>query len=404
MIGDPPVSASHRDPARATLITGGAGFIGANLAHRLLAARRPVILLDDLSRKGVARNLEWLRQLHRDQVRFVHADIRDVDAVARAVSGASQIYHFAAQVAVTTSLTDPRSDFEVNASGTLNILEAIRQQKRAIPLVYTSTNKVYGRLAHIPLCLAGDRYEPEDEEIRRHGLSESQPLDFHSPYGCSKGAADQYVLDFARSYLLPAAVFRMSCVYGPRQFGTEDQGWVAHFLLQGLREDAITIYGDGRQVRDILFVGDLVDALLLAQQHMPRIRGQAFNMGGGPSNTVSLLKLIELIADLDGRSPEASFQPWRVGDQKYYVSDTRRFSEATGWKARTPVHQGVQRLRQWLLESGEVARAFPPEATLQQAQPVNGAPPRGLADRPNGAPAALSRGCLDKAAQRVARR
>jgi len=340
---------------RPVLVTGGAGFIGTNLAHRLLASGRPVLVYDNLSRAGVERNLEWLRSTHGDAVQVEVADVRDADRVAAAVARCSQVFHFAAQVAVTTSLDDPMHDFEVNARGALNVLEGIRACTTPPPLVFTSTNKVYGGLEDLTFVREGGRYEPAKPRIRERGIGEDRPLDFHSPYGCSKGAADQYVLDYARTYGIPAAVFRMSCIYGPHQFGTEDQGWVAHFLIRAIEGDTITLYGDGAQVRDVLFVEDLVDAFLLAQQRMPEIAGRAFNIGGGPARTVSLLEVIDLIGTLRGRRPDVEFGDWRPGDQRYYVSDTRRFRAATGWAPRVDVGQGVERLLDWLLESRRTA-------------------------------------------------
>jgi CDP-paratose 2-epimerase len=336
---------------RPVLITGGAGFIGCNLAHRVLSSGRPVLLFDNLARPGVERNLQWLLETHGDLLQVEVADMQDSPALGRAVSAASQVFHFAAQVAVTTSLSEPTHDFEVNARGALNLLEALRCMDDPPPLVFTSTNKVYGNLDGVALTGKDSRYEPEDESITAKGISEAQPLDFHSPYGCSKGAADQYILDYARTFSTPTVVFRMSCIYGPRQLGTEDQGWVAHFLIRASEGAPITIYGDGRQVRDALYVDDLVDALLLAQKHIGGLSGQAFNIGGGPANAVSLLELIDLIGELRGESPEIHFDQWRPGDQRYYVSDTSKYRLATGWDPTVSVRDGVGRLYQWLLES-----------------------------------------------------
>jgi CDP-paratose 2-epimerase len=353
--GDQPVSVSQEPEVarrdRPILITGGAGFIGCNLAHRLLGMGKRVIVFDNLSRNGVRRNLAWLRRTHGDSVEAVIGDVRDADAVAAAVARAGRVFHFAAQVAVTTSLVDPLDDFSVNARGTVNVLEAIRRTDHRPPLVFTSTNKVYGGLDDIQLVNDGYRYGPSDPAIARRGVSEARPLDFHSPYGCSKGTADQYVVDYARSYGLKTAVFRMSCIYGPHQFGTEDQGWVAHFLIRALQNESIVLYGDGRQVRDVLFVEDLVEAMWLAQQNIDRIAGQAFNIGGGPENTISLLELLDTIGTLHGRRPGVAFNAWRTGDQRYYVSDTSKFAAATGWKQTVDVHTGVRRLYEWLREN-----------------------------------------------------
>jgi CDP-paratose 2-epimerase len=336
---------------RRVLITGGSGFIGTNLAHRLLSAGHPVLLFDNLARPGVEQNLRWLRDTHGTQVDIAVSDVRDADALRRAVVGVSQVFHFAAQVAVTTSLTDPIEDFDVNARGTVNLLEAIRAQSSPPPLVFTSTNKVYGALGDVGLRRQNLRYEPTDPSLRRTGVSENRPLDFHSPYGCSKGAADQYVLDYARTYGIPAIVFRMSCIYGPHQFGTEDQGWVAHFLIRAMEGRPIILYGDGRQVRDILCVEDLVEAFLLAQQHMSTDSGHAFNIGGGPGNTVSLLELLQMMGELLGEKPKIEFDSWRPGDQRYYVSDTGKFQRMTGWEPRISVQDGLERLTRWLMES-----------------------------------------------------
>jgi CDP-paratose 2-epimerase len=343
------MSARASEPV--ALITGGAGFIGSNLAQRLLAEGRRVLILDNLSRPGVRNNLALLQERYPERLEIEIADVRDGAAVARAVDRAQEIYHLAAQVAVTTSLESPVEDFEINARGTLNVLESARRRRPAPPLVFTSTNKVYGALNDVQLVRKGHRYVPVGQEVRENGIGEDRPLDFHSPYGCSKGAADQYVLDYARSYGLPAVVFRMSCIYGPHQFGNEDQGWVAHFLIRAREGSPLTLFGDGCQVRDVLFVGDLVEAFLLAQQHMGRLAGKAFNIGGGPGNTLSLLELIALLKEHHGLRVSTQFAPWRTGDQRYYVSDTDRFSQATGWQARVAPLEGIERLQSWLLQS-----------------------------------------------------
>lgn len=331
------------------LITGGAGFIGCNVAERLLEAGERVILLDNLSRPNVPRNVAWLRHRFGAKGELVVGDVRDDNVVRQAVEQVDHVFHFAAQVAVTTSLESPRDDFDVNAGGTLRVLEAIRSQSHERPtLFFTSTNKVYGGLGWLGLERGPDGYAPAPESIRAHGIGEGAPLDFHSPYGCSKGSADQYVLDYARSFGLSAVVFRMSCIYGPRQFGTEDQGWVAHLMLRALREEPITIFGDGHQVRDLLFVSDLVDAFCTARRHIAECSGQAFNLGGGPENAVSVLSVVERIAELTRRTPRVGFEGWRTGDQRYYVSDVRKFSGLTGWAPRVPVALGMERLHTWL--------------------------------------------------------
>ncbi len=339
------------------LITGGAGFIGTNLAHKLLSGGRSVILFDNLSRNGVDQNLTWLHRTYGSLVQFVPGDVRDAAALKRVVHRAGQVFHFAAQVAVTTSLVDARTDFDVNVGGTFNLLEQLRALAEPPPLIFTSTNKVYGGLEDVALQKTATQYQPEDPRIRETGISELRPLDFHTPYGCSKGAAEQYVLDYARSFKRPAAVFRMSCIYGPHQFGTEDQGWVAHFLIQALEGHPITIYGDGLQVRDILFVEDLVEAFLLAQKNMDSISGQAFNIGGGPTRAVSLVELLSIINKVHGAKPQIRHERARPGDQRYYVSDTGKFHRATGWTPRVSAADGIKHLYDWLAE----VRHFIPE-------------------------------------------
>lgn len=331
-----------------SVITGGAGFIGTNLAGRLLREGRRVVVLDDLSRAGVRANLAWLRAAHGDGLQVEIGDVRDATTVRRAVAGAEQVFHLAAQVAVTTSVTDPVADFAINLVGTLNVLEELRRLASPPPLLFTSTNKVYGGLGDVTVEQRGERHEPDLATLRYHGVGEDRPLDFCSPYGCSKGGADQYVLDYAKSYGLPTVVFRMSCIYGPHQCGNEDQGWVAHFLMQAMAGRPITLFGDGRQVRDVLFVDDLLDAMLLAVEGIDRLGGRAYNIGGGPGSTVSLLELLDLVAALEGRCPEIGFGPWRIGDQRWYVSDTRRFAEASGWAPKVTVAEGVARLHEWL--------------------------------------------------------
>jgi CDP-paratose 2-epimerase len=348
------------------LITGGAGFIGTNLADRLLQDGRRVVIFDNLSRKGVDRHVRWLTERHPGRVDVEIGDVRDARQVRRAAKAAGAVFHFAAQVAVTTSLADPVEDFEVNARGTLNVLEALRGRTDPPPLVFTSTNKVYGDLEDLLLLTGRTRYAPADATTARRGVSESRPLSFHSPYGCSKGTADQYVLDFARTFRLPFTVFRMSCIYGPHQCGTEDQGWVAHFLINAIDGRTVTIYGDGRQVRDLLFVDDLVRAFLAAERHMPAIAGRAFNIGGGPSQTVSLLELLAHVERLHGDPPEVEFGPWRAADQRYYVSDTTAFREATGWAPQVGVAEGLAALYAWLVEHPRVA-GMPAVATTTAA-------------------------------------
>jgi CDP-paratose 2-epimerase len=330
------------------LVTGGAGFIGSNLADRLASDGHTVLVLDALMREGVERNLAWLKARHGSKIVHVAADIRDRRAVDEAVGDAQVVFHLAAQVAVTTSLADPVEDFEINIQGALNVLEAVRRRGGTTPVVFASTNKVYGDLADVPLELVGDAYRPTDAALRVRGVSESRPLDFHTPYGCSKGAADQYVLDYSRSFGIPTCVLRMSCIYGPRQMGTEDQGWVAHFLIRALEGQPISIYGDGRQVRDIMNVADTVAAYMAAWKRIDLVSGRAFNLGGGPNNAISLVQLIGYIEELIHRKVELGFSDWRAGDQRYYVSDpsaARRelaLAEPIDWRS------GVAALAQWL--------------------------------------------------------
>jgi CDP-paratose 2-epimerase len=333
------------------LITGGAGFLGANLADRLASSGERVLIFDNLARANVGRNLAWLRQRHGDRITVRIGDVRDAEAVRQATRGASAVFHFAAQVAVTSSVDDPVADFEVNARGTLNVLEALRRRPDPPPLIFASTNKVYGKLfAAAQLRRAARRYEPG--AAAPLAIDETCPLELFSPYGCSKGAADQYVLDYARVYGLRTVVFRMSCLYGPRQFGTEDQGWVAHFLISALAGRPITIYGDGRQVRDLLFVDDAIEAYLLARQRVDEVGGRAFNLGGGADNACSLLQLLDHFARLGVVPPPIEFAPWRPGDQLYYVSDTARFERLTGWRAKVSIADGLARLHRWLVASG----------------------------------------------------
>jgi CDP-paratose 2-epimerase len=331
------------------LITGGAGFVGTNLAARLVGEGRRVLVVDSLARPGVEQNLHWLKAECGHRLDHVIADVRDRDALRAAVRGAEAVFHLAAQVAVTTSLDAPLEDFDVNAQATLLLLEELRQLPEPPPLLYTSTNKVYGTLPDVRLIREAERWEPADRRLGGDGIGEDRPLDFCTPYGCSKGAADQYVLDYAHVYGLPTVVFRMSCIYGPHQHGNEDQGWVAHFLLAARAGEPVTVYGDGAQVRDILYVDDLVDAMLLAEEDIDRVAGTAFNVGGGPAKTVSLLELIQMIAELEEKPLEPTFAAEREGDQRWYVSDTSRLRRATGWDPAVGVKEGVAALHEWVL-------------------------------------------------------
>jgi CDP-paratose 2-epimerase len=330
------------------LVTGGAGFIGSNLADRLAREGHDVLVYDALARPGVDANLAWLKKRHPQRVSAIVGDIRDEQAVADAAADAKAIFHFAAQVAVTTSLVEPREDFDVNVRGTLHLLDALRRRKEPVPLLFASTNKVYGDLGDVALDATNDAYVPQDAAIRANGIGEDRSLDFHTPYGCSKGAADQYVIDYARSFGVPTAVMRMSCIYGPRQMGTEDQGWVAHFLIRALQDQSISIYGDGRQVRDIMDVSDAVEAYVAAWRKIDLVQGRAFNLGGGPGNAVSLRQLLRYIEDLLGRPIDLAFSDWRAGDQRYYVSNTRSATRDLGLRQPTPWRTGVAALAHWL--------------------------------------------------------
>jgi CDP-paratose 2-epimerase len=326
-------------PSRSVLIFGGAGFIGSNWAHRLLSSTdADVHIFDNLSRPKIRHNLQWLHKTASGtgRLKVTLADIRDKDAVKKAVVSATEIYHFAAQVAVTTSVKHPRTDFEINAGGTLNILEAARASSRRPFVLFTSTNKVYGQVDGGHAVGAEHRCVPE-----------SQPLDFYSPYGCSKGTADQYVHDYSRVFGLPTVVFRMSCIAGPRQFGNEDQGWVAHFLYSALQGKQISIYGDGHQVRDVLAVQDLLRAFEAAYQNREITAGQIYNVGGGAQNAISLLELIDAIEKLLHKRVSYRFRPGRPGDQPVYISDFSKLRLHVGWSPTITVRQTIEDIRDW---------------------------------------------------------
>jgi CDP-paratose 2-epimerase len=332
------------------LVIGGAGFIGSNLAHAFASAGAAVTVFDNFSRPGAAANSRWLAGMHpRRRVRIVRGDIR---RSARRLTGlldeVDLVIHNAAQVAVTTSVRDPRTDFEINAAGTFEVLEALRASRRRPPLIFSSTNKVYGGLEDIRVRARGARYVMVGHP---HGVPETRPLDFHSPYGCSKGAADQYVRDYGRIYGLPTVVFRKSCIYGPRQFGVEDQGWVAWFTIAAVRGLPISIYGTGKQVRDVLYVDDLVQAYRAAFRRIDDVAGEVFNIGGGPRNTLSLLELLAVLRALGGYRPKVRREDWRPGDQPIFVSDIRKAQRRLGWAPRVSPEAGVGRLHRWVLEN-----------------------------------------------------
>jgi CDP-paratose 2-epimerase len=338
------------------LITGGAGFIGVNLAHRLIGRGDQVTVFDNLSREGSERNLNWLQETHgNDAFRFVRADLGDYPALVQATRGADVIYHLAGQTAVTTSVVDPRADFEDNALGTFNALEAARAAKQAgtDPIfVYSSTNKVYGGMEDVVIEERHNRYAYRDFP---QGIDESQLLDFHSPYGCSKGAGDQYTRDYARIYGLRTVVMRQSCIYGMHQFGVEDQGWVAWFLIAAVTGEPITIFGDGKQVRDVLFIEDLLDLYDAAIQHIPAAAGQVYNAGGGPENTMSIwTEFGPLLERLIGRPIPVAYEGWRPGDQLVYVSNINKAKRELGWAPKVSVEQGIERLYNWVVENRDL--------------------------------------------------
>jgi len=323
-------SGSPQNTGRRILVTGGAGFLGVNATVHLIADGWHATVLDNLSRPGTERNLKWLLTQHPQQTTFVKEDVRNARALEEHVRNQDAILHLAGQVAVTTSLVDPGADFDVNARGTLNLLEAARLHNPEAPFVFASTNKVYGKL---------DR--------NNVACKESQPIDFHSPYGCSKGAADQYVRDYARCFHMNTVVLRQSCIYGAHQYGTEDQGWVAHFVHSILNNRPMTIYGDGTQVRDLLDARDLCAVYSTVIQFIEKTRGEIYNVGGGPQNQRNLLEVIEQIGRLTGRKPQYTFADWREGDQTYYVSDITKAKKALDWEPRVGFDRGLEELIRW---------------------------------------------------------
>src|ERR1700682_3293541 len=319
-----------RNPGRRILITGGAGFLGVNAAVHLIADGWHVTVLDNLSRPGTERNLKWLITEHPTQTTFIKEDVRTATALADHVKNQDAILHLAGQVAVTTSLLDPFTDFDVNARGTLNLLEAARLHNPEIPFLFASTNKVYGKL-----------------DKNNVACKESQPIDFHSPYGCSKGAADQYVRDYARVFDMNTVVLRQSCIYGAHQYGTEDQGWVAHFVHSILNDRPMTIYGDGSQVRDLLDARDLCALYATVIDQIDKTRGEIFNVGGGPENQRNLIEVINQIGELTNHKPQFTFADWREGDQTYYVSDIAKAKKELGWAPQIPFDRGLKDLIAW---------------------------------------------------------
>jgi CDP-paratose 2-epimerase len=336
------------------LVTGGAGFIGANTVDRLLNDGHEVAVIDDLSRRGSERNLDWLRQRH-GPIPFYRLDVRDYGRVLDTMGEYREvdlILHFAAQVAVTTSVDEPRRDFEINALGAFNVLEAVRELGLDPVLMYSSTNKVYGALSHMRIIEEETRYRIAESDA---GVSEQTPMDFYSPYGCSKGTADQYFRDYHRIYGLRTIVFRNSCIYGPRQFGVEDQGWVAWFVIAAVQGRPITIYGDGKQVRDLLYVEDLIDAMMLAVEHVGTTGGEIYNIGGGPENSISIWKEFgPMLSELLGAEIPVGRGEWRPGDQPLYVSDISKARQDFGWAPKVGVREGVGRLVEWVRANPEL--------------------------------------------------
>jgi len=333
------------------LVTGGAGFIGSNLADYFLGKNLEVLVFDNLSRSGAEKNLEWLKSKHKNKFTFINADVRDFDKLKQSLKDVDAVFHTAAQVAVTTSIKNPRGDFETNALGTLNLLEAVRQNNTNPVIVYTSTNKVYGdNVNKIPLVEKETRYEFADPKFY-DGIPETFPTDAgeHTPYGCSKYTGDVYMKDYSKVYGLSTVIFRMSCIYGPRQFGNEDQGWIAHFIISSILGIPLVIYGNGKQVRDALFIDDLVKAFELTINNINKIKGNAYNIGGGSENTISLLELLNMLKKLELK-PKYHFDDWRAGDQKVYISNISAL-EKLGWRPKISVTEGVQRLINWVNEN-----------------------------------------------------
>ena len=329
------------------LVTGGAGFIGSNYVSRLIERGEKVTVYDNLSRAGAPRNLKWLNDTYGAQAfTLVQGDVRDGALIAETAKGADVIVHLAAQVAVTTSVTDPRNDFEINALGTFNVVEAARLSGSDPVVIYASTNKVYGGMDDVEVVEGATRWGYKDLPF---GAPETQPLDFHSPYGCSKGTGDQYVRDYARIYGLRSVVLRQSCIYGPRQFGVEDQGWVAWFIIAAVTGKPMSIYGDGKQVRDLLHVYDLLDAYDAVVQNIEMVKGDVFNVGGGAENVLSVwAEFGPMLEKLLGKPLPIGHGDWRPGDQKVFVADIRKAEKVLGWKPKYNVEAGVKQLFDWV--------------------------------------------------------
>ena len=335
------------------LITGGAGFIGSNYACRRILNGDDITIYDNLSRNGAKENLNWLLSKAQDKpFNFIEGDVRDHEMLIKAVVGKDIIIHLAAQVAVTSSVADPQFDFSVNAAGTFNVLEATRVCGEKPLIIYASTNKVYGEIEDIPVVEEETRYSFKDLPA---GVTEKQLLDFHSPYGCSKGCGDQYVKDYSRIYDIPTVVFRQSCIYGKRQFGIEDQGWVAWFVIAAVVGKSITIYGDGKQVRDLLFIDDLMNAYDLVIEKKESTKGQIFNIGGGIENSVSIWREFgPILEKIHGKDIPVKIEEWRPGDQKIYISDISKVKNYLGWSPKISVEKGLSLLYHWVAENKEL--------------------------------------------------
>lgn len=339
--------------AKHYLITGGAGFIGSNYVYRLLSRHEKVTVLDNLSRPGARKNIAWLiESFGRDSFEFIEGDVCNADQMNAVCRDVDAIVHLAGQVAVTTSVRQPRLDFEQNAIGTFNVLEAARLSGRQPAVIYASTNKVYGGMEDVGVVELATRYAYASLP---DGVPETHPLDFHSPYGCSKGSGDQYTRDYARIYGLPTVVLRQSCIYGPRQFGIEDQGWIAWFIIAALTGKSITIYGNGKQVRDILFIEDLMDAYDVIIENIAQVRGQVYNIGGGKQNTLSVwLEFSPILERLFRRSIPITWDVWRPGDQPVYISDINKIKTELGWQPRIGIDDGITRLYRWVIDNRSI--------------------------------------------------
>lgn len=334
-------------------VTGGAGFIGSNYVHRLVSRGEQVTLFDNLSRGGAPRNIAWLEEsFGKDAFRLIVGDLRDADLVRESAIDADVFIHLAGQVAVTTSVVNPRDDFEANALGTFNALEAARLSERNPIFIYSSTNKVYGGMEDVEIIEDATRWLYKNLE---YGCSEEQPLDFHSPYGCSKGTGDQYVRDYARIYGLRSIVFRQSCIYGPRQFGVEDQGWLAWMMIAAVTGKQITVYGDGKQVRDVLHVNDLLDAYDLAVEKIDDVKGEVYNVGGGTRNVMAIwAEFGPILERLMGRKIEVARDDWRPGDQRVFYADFRKAKRELGWEPKIDLEEGMELLFNWINQNREL--------------------------------------------------